>query len=325
MPNDIYKLITELANKLPLEFNHRKETFYEFAQKELDEYVTVLNNTQKDVIESMLRESECMKGNATKRRFVNLISDINCQCLNILARSYYGDIKTAICGLEKLLTTETATINKLDDILANYFLLSYNKLDTSFYRARDEEKAVKDCWNVPFDCRQKASRGRFNQTGTISMYLSNSEELCSIELGAPEKYKKRWIQCFKFSKEVILLDLTIPTNDEIQRMDIYRQFSFLLLYPFYILCLTKGEHDNSDNFIEEYLFSQLMFHLLFMQKNDSLPYYQGIIYSSVKHKDGINVVLPSLYKVPENNNRNKKSKNINELITPIGTPKQIRQ
>lgn len=317
----VNSFLKTIANNLPLSYD-KGETFYAFIQKQFAQYEMDLSRIPAEHLDQLLQESAEIKGNPTKKRFINLISDIHKQCLLILADSYKGDLYSSLKKLTRLLTTSSATGCRLKDVLANYFVLQLSPKLT-LYRGRDDNNPVEDCWNLPFDRREKASNARFNLTGTICMYLTSSADCCNLELGDLAHGNTRYIQAFRLKPNTImpLLNMTIPTDKEIDMMKAYDKLRFLFLYPFYCLCLSKAEYNNSEiSFHEEYLFSQLFFHMLFLQRNNDVVFFDGIIFSSVHDRSAQNIVLPAKYDVLINNDKNAKSTFLEERLEVIKSP-----
>ena len=130
------------------------------------------------------------------------------------------------------------------------------------------------------------------------MYICNSKECANRELGPVKEQSVRWVGEFKPKQGICLYNLVIPSEEYIENMSVYEQFCFLLTYPFYILCLTKTNHSNG-SFCEEYLFSQLFFHMLFLQSNDKCPRFDGICYTSMQTPSAVNIVIPAKYEKEE--------------------------
>ena len=315
-----------IANSLPLAFEG-KLSFYAFIQQQFTQYEIDLSHLPAEQLDLLLQESGELKGNPTKRRFINLISNIHKQCLSILADSYNGDLYSSLIKLTRLLTSSSAIGHRLKDVLANYFVLQLDP-KLKLYRGRDEKEPIEDCWNLPFNLREKASNARFNLTGTICMYLASSADCCSLELGNHKPKQIRYIQEFRLkpNRHISLLDLRIPMDTEIDEMNAYEKFCFLLLYPFYCLCLSKAIYNHNDrSFYEEYLFSQLFFNMLFLQRNNDVLFFDGIIYSSVHDRSMQNIVLPARYDVRNNDDTNTKSAFLREHLEAIAPPFVYKQ
>ena len=303
----IDSFLKTIANRVPLSYKS-DDTFYDFIRNQFAQYKEDLCSLSTEQLDLLLQEAGELKGNPSKCRFINLISDIHKQCLSILADSYKGDLYSSLINLTRLLTTSSATGHRLKDVLANYFVLQLDP-DFKLYRGRDEKEPIEDCWNLPFNLREKASNARFNLTGTICMYLASSADCCSLELGNHKPKHIRYIQEFQLkpNRHISLLDLRIPMDTEIDEMNAYEKFCFLLLYPFYCLCLSKTIYNHDDrSFCEEYLFS-------------------GIIFSSVHDRSAQNIVLPARYDVGNNDGPNAKSTFLREHLEAIAPPFVYKQ
>lgn len=319
---DIIKdFIYDLSQTLPMS-RDTDSSFYSFVKEEFELYISKLKSLPKEDFERFLESANEMCGNASTRRFINLISDIQKHCLLILQSAYKGDYYLATKSLEKLLTIQEATKYRLKDMLVNYFVLGRDCKKT-FYRCVDFEKAKTpdDCWHVPYNLRQYASRGRFNQTGTICMYISDSLECSNSELGAVNEQKVRWVGEFRPKQILYLYNFVVPSKGDIEEMSSYEQFCFLLTFPFYILCLTKCKYP-SKSFCEEYIFSQLFFQMLFLQSNDKCPRFDGIIYTSMHVPNSVNIVIPAKYKDKEPL-ENGHSEYVKSLLKEIKCPYSI--
>ena len=82
-------------------------------------------------------------------------------------------------------------------------------------------------------------------------------------------------------------------------MTIYDVFAYLVTYPLLLLSLVTRDDRKCDGFHEEYLFSQLLFHLLFTTKHDDVVPWSGIQYTSTLDRNGYNIVVPASYKQQE--------------------------
>ena len=289
---ELFKL---LISRIPAKNN--SESFYFFVKKRFSEYEGLLSAVPEQELNSFLKECKVMK-NPKKKTFVKLIKIIHEKSIAILSLAYKGNLMQAMLDLERLLTCVTYTDRILKDSLVNYFYYSTQEIGT-LYRCVDfsDMKIPPDCNHLPFNLRYKASRNRFNQLGTICMYLSSSLKSANAESGDLAEGKKRWYGTFSFNKlfyrSVLLLNMKVPTHDDLERIS--DRFSFLLLYPFYILCLTSKPDSDKQAFKEEYLFSQLFFHLLFYKKHDKMPFFDGIIFTSTKDSHEFNIVIPAKY------------------------------
>ena len=316
----IKNFIFSLSQTLPMSFDENV-CFYSFVKEQFEFYVGKLNSVPKNEFDCFLRKIQEMSGNVTAKRFVNLIRDIQKTCLDILLYAYKGDLLSADRSLERLLTIQEPAKYRLNDMLVNYLVLR-RELGNTFYRCVDfeEGETPNDCWHLPFNLKHKAARGRFNQLGTICMYISNLRECANSELGPVKEHCIRWVGEYKPRQPLYLYNFVIPSKDDIEEMSLYEQFCFLLSYPFYILCLTSSNHPTSW-FCEEYLFSQLFFHMLFLQSNDKCPRFDGICYTSMQVPDAVNIVIPAKYEEEEPPMKGH-SKYVKSLLDEIRKPYQ---
>ena len=296
--NKIKDFIYRLSQALPMSCSEGIG-FYYYVRNQFDVYIRQLNSLDEKEFRLFLNNTNELSGNATANRFINLIKDIQKNCLSILILAYKGDMFSATKSLDRLLTIQEVTKYRLNDMLVNYFVLR-RELGKTFYRCVDfgEGETPNDCWHLPFNLKYKAARGRFNQLGTICMYVCNSKECANRESGPVKEQSVRWVGEFKLKQGICLYNLVVPSKEYIENMSIYEQFCLLLTYPFYILCLTKNNHPNG-RFCEEYLFSQLFFHMLFLQSNDKCPRFDGICYTSMQTPSAVNIVIPAKYEKEE--------------------------
>lgn len=290
---DINTLIQKLSSSLVQKYDD--ESFYNYIKNAFDKYISELTEYGHDV-EILLNQTNELVGKATYRRFSNLMKKINSCCLDILECAYSGDILSATIKLSNLLSVCKYTDYKLMDVYANY-LQNERVFDKELFRCVDFDRGEKpdNCNHVPFDLRQKASKGRFNQLGFPCLYLSNSLECAQKEIGETVKEgKSRWYGVFVPQRTLCFADFSIPSNDDILTMTDYDKFAFLITYPLRLLCLTPAKHEDAA-FIEEYTFSQLFLHILFLN-NNVLPHFDGICYTSLKDLRSLNFVIPAKYK-----------------------------
>ncbi len=127
-----------------------------------------------------------------------------------------------------------------------------------------------------------------------ALYLADSKETASRELGELKRGKQRWFSEFVPNKQLCLYDLRIDIEQKIQDMNEYELLSKIITYPLIFLCSVRSD---DEDFKDIYFISQLFFHLLFAnstKEREGLS-YKGIIYSSTKNKGGYNIVLPAKY------------------------------
>ncbi len=296
------KLLLELSKGLGQECSAK--TFYEYAETRFGDYIRTLEQNEACVSDLLRKvQKDELRKDGTILSFVNLIKTIEKHCLEIMQKSYAGEILSATNMLLKLLRVQKYANYKLADMYANYLKLEVP--DIEWYRCVDFDNAETsvNCNHVPFELRSKLKTGRFNQIGFPCLYLASSLETANKEVGMCEKGKKRYYGKFRSKKNLVSLDFSIPTEKRIDKMSEYDQFSFLITYPVRILCSTKAKDSNA-NFVEEYIFSQLLLHVLLLSKKDSkkdddLPKFDGICYTSTKDNKGLNLVVPAKYFVKE--------------------------
>lgn len=294
---NLQSLILELVSSLAC--NHRKQqTFYCFIIFQFDEYERLLKKVDKNQFESMLSEAGELMGKSTKLRFLNLIKVIHTKCLEILQLAYKGDVLNATALLEKLLIVKKYTKGYLQDMYVNY-LKNEEGQGSCYYRIVDfpKGKMLPNCNHMPYNLRSKASAGRFNLLGVPCLYLASSEKTALAEIGNLDNKNDRWLGTFNAVRKLFFLNFTIPTSEEISVMNDYDKFSFLITYPMLLLCLVPVA-DETTRFHEEYLFSQLFAHVMYMNKKENI-YSDGICYTSMRDKEGVNYVIPALYKRSE--------------------------
>lgn len=290
---DLQSLISELVANLGCK-QRKQQTFYCFIKFQFEEYERLLKKVDKKQFESMLSEARELMGKPTKLRFLNLMKVIHAKCLEILQLAYKGDVLNASVLLEKLLTVKKCTKGYLQDKYVNY-LKNEEGQGKCYYRIVDfpKGKILPNCNHMPYNLRSKASAGRFNLLGIPCLYLASSEMTALAEIGNLDDKNDRWLGTFKAVHKLFFLNFTIPTLEEISAMRDYDKFSFLITYPMLLLCLVPVDEDNA-KFHEEYLFSQLFVHVMYMNKKGEF-YSDGICYSSMRDKKGINYIIPALY------------------------------
>lgn len=315
----IKSFIKRLCQSVPLK-NDKGEFFYSFIEKKLERYIQLLKTIDSECLKPILSDDLAMHGNQTKQRFLNLMEEIVSECLFILQLSYNGDVFQATIRLQRLLTIRRVTNGRLVDMYANYF--KFKVVDDSYYRCvvfNKDEKNV-NCNHLPFNLRYKASTGRFNQLGTICFYASSSEELASssVHVNVNDK-RKKWMSEFKPRKKMYFLNLSVPKDEEIDSMNEYDQFAFLITYPFFLLCLTESKV-NDGQFVEEYLFSQLFIYLLCQSNGGKLSFYRGICYTPMGKIKGNNIVVPIKYEEGLEPPKEGYSKYISDMFEEVKEP-----
>ena len=276
------------------------ESFYDFIKPKFNEYVMLLEQIDETDLEYALKQG--MKGNHTKSRFINLVKRIQNTSIEILECAYRGMIPQATKRLDKLLNG--SDLNRwLGDWLINYFEFKISVPHSIFYRVVDfpSGEKLKYYHHVPFEKRHLSKNDRFNLTGYPCSYFSDSPQLALAEKGEKPKDSSRQIIQFELTdnhkySQIAFIDFTLPKKQQISELNSYEQFCFLVTFPLKVLCLTTSTDSQGGSCgdiykNEEYLFSQLFFHLLFFD-DKFFNNYAGIAYSSMKG-DGINYVLPA--------------------------------
>lgn len=313
----IKDLLSVLCAHLPAE-NQNHQSFYTFIEGRLASFEAQLEKI--DNGDAVLLVKEEMKGDATKRRFINLIRSINKECLDILRLSYLGDILHASEKLRKLLYTSTITGRYINDLYINYF--NFKRDIETYYRCRKLKNGVTpdNCWHLPFNMKDFASCNRFNQVGTICIYFADSPQAALGSVGGKRANEEAWIGTYKpIDKDKIsFLGIIVPTDKEIEEMNNYDEFSLLITYPFLLLCLTKCKNAGA-RFHEEYLFSQLLFHLLFITEANDYFYFNGICYTAMYDKRALDFVIPARYS-PQNPPANNRSPYLDEIFAEVKSP-----
>lgn len=318
------KLINYLQKNIGENARDNTLNYYEWIVEQFDLYLQTLN---KSIIDSnfgnFLQETNEFIGSPTKKRFLNLVRKIQSQCLEILNLCYKGDFINATEKLLQLLTDERCTQFKLKDSYCNYFCIDFERLKAKyFYRRVDFDNECKDvnCWHVPFQLRHLAAKGRFNMLGYPCFYLADSPQVAYAEVGKLEKGKTPYMGKFELKKKCYLLNLTLT---KVEEMTNYDKFCFLITYPFHQLCLAKAKHKNAP-FCEEYIFSQLFFHLIFFHHENGgkngLCTFDGISYNSLEYKNnkGVCVVIPASYQ-----GSTPPKKGYSPLITSMFNPLEV--
>lgn len=296
---DIKELVNILSNNLPA--NYEGVSFYDFAKNKLEEYVTLLSATDKNEFDNLLEATGDLglNKNKTQRRFVNLIKVINQTCLKILQLAYKGDMYNAISTLSKLMTVSKATKGYLADRYLSYLKFAADDGRIYYrYLKLDSKIKPKNCNHLPYNLRYLASPNRFNQIGFPCLYVASSLDIAEKESNCKES-EHVYVGEFKSKKKLHYLNFCIPTKEEREKMTAYDTFEYLVTYPLLLLSLITKSNKDCTGFCEEYLFSQLFFHLLFTTKRDDIVYWDGIRYTSTLDRNGYNIVVPASYKQQE--------------------------
>lgn len=273
-------------------------TFYEFIESMFDKFKITCKKIEEKELVSIMEGN--FSGSCTKQRFLNTLDRIIEKHKMILQMIYQGNLKSAIEHMEKLMCGKPLFPQYLTDIYANYMDAEI-KTEVKLYRMRDVEKSEgqpDNCWHVPFSCRRYATLQRYNMSGHPCLYLADSKETASKELGDLKENKNRWCSEFTINKNMkdnngfVLFDLTMPSKETIEAENSnYTLLGWLLTYPLRLLCSIKV--NEKCNFPDEYIFPQFFFHWKYLMKGYDCG--NGFIFSSTKNPEGKNYVFPATY------------------------------
>lgn len=280
-------------------------------------YCSIVNN----VIEKELCISPddiLVKGKFTKIRLQNLVERIIEVHLRILQYGYKGDLFYAYKLLYQLLSCQNSK-------LSQYLIESYiNYMDSDliigekYYRIRVEEigKNVDNCSHVPYNARGRVDSNRFSIQGLPCLYLANSITTADKETHELEDGKQKWYSEFVPIKNFSVTDLRFRGLKISSDIDIYDAFKLLITFPMRLLCSLKVK-DDSQKFHEEYLFPQLLSHLIlvYLKEHPNDKLYngtEGIMFDSTQNTSGFNIIIPALYsdKEPPRNGHSPKIKEL---------------
>lgn len=288
---NIDNLIQELIKYIPFE-NKTSQSYSDFIEEKLNLFINLIDKVSEDDLKKIISSEFCK--NPTKKRFINLEKCICKKCLEILSSIIKGDLFNALTQLNKLLQDKSSIQYKLKELLISYFGIEI--LKNPLYRIVEfsAKENPQNCNHIPYEMREKANIGRFNMNGYPSLYLSDSIDGCLKELSgssSKEKYSSSFIP--KKDYPIVVFDLTLPKEEQLESFTDFDKFKFILTYPLYIMCLSI----NNTKFKYEYLFPQLLFHLLFLSEKDNNIYnIRGIAYSSTKDPKNTNYIIPAMMK-----------------------------
>ena len=207
--------------------------------------------------------------------------------LDALREFYNGRLMGALIEIQRL----------YDAMRNDLHVISINK-DDIWYRGRIKERrsglyTKKDMFHIPNQQREKVSNQRFSFNGYPCLYLGKSIWDCWEELDEPH-LDDVCFSAFKFSKDVYLLDLSMPIEslfDEYLSSDYSK---LLVTFPLIIACSIRVNDENV-NFKAEYIIPQLLMDNLLNHYK-----YDGYMFSSTKQNPSLdwderylrNVVLP---------------------------------
>ena len=303
-----------------LSIMRKSMTFYEFIETKFDEFNTLCKSIDEKELSAIMNNN--FKGKCTKQRFLNAIHRITEKYIQILQYTYIGDLKSAVKYMEELMFNKNHLSQYLSDYYANY-LEPIIESNISLYRMRDvkkDEGRPDNCWHVPFVLRRNASLQRYNSNGHPCLYLADSEDTASKELGSLVGDYNRWCSKYTINKSendktsFSVFNLTIPSNESILKENCgYTLLMWLLTYPLRLLCSMKVNDENC-KFPDEYIFPQLYFHWRYLMKGYKCG--DGFMYSSTKNPSGVNYVFPAQYnsKYPPKYSDRQISKNLQKIF-----------
>jgi len=241
------------------------------------------------------------KGEYTKKRLLNLVDRIVEVHLRILQYCYKGDLFFAYKLIYQLLLCQNSK-------LSQYLIESYiNYMDSNliqgekYFRIRVEQigKDVDNCSHVPYNLRRNIDSNRFSLQGLPCLYLANSLATADKETHELEEGMQKWYSEFVPIKKFPVTDLRFRGLKISSDMDIYDAFKLLITFPMRLLCSLKVKND-SHKFHEEYLFPQLLSHLIlvYLKEHPNDKLYngtEGIMFDSTQNEDGFNLIIPALY------------------------------
>ena len=151
----------------------------------------------------------------------------------------------------------------------------------------------KEMFHIPEHLRERVNSQRFSFNGYPCLYLGKSIWACWEELDEPH-LDDVCFSAFKLTKDIKLLDLSIPTEDTIVTNLSYEYPKLLVSLPIMIACSVKTLNEKA-NFKSEYVIPQLM-----MAELINWHGFDGYIFSSTKRNPAfdwkeeylLNIVLP---------------------------------
>ena len=241
------------------------------------------------------------KGMFTKKRLQNLVDRIIEAHLRILQNCYKGNLFYAYKLLYHLLLCQNSKLNQ-------YLIEPYiNYMDSNliqgekYYRIRVEQigEDVDNCSHVPYNLRGNIDSNRFSLKGLPCLYLANSIATADKETHELEEGMQKWYSEFVPIKNFAVTDMRFRGLKISSNMGIYEAFKLLITFPMRLLCSLKVKND-SHKFHEEYLFPQLLSHLIlvYLKEHPNDKLYngtEGIMFDSTQNEDGFNLIIPALY------------------------------
>ena len=163
----------------------------------------------------------------------------------------------------------------------NMFFVNMPEKHT-LYRSRkkkdDRKYTNNELFHIPFSQRYKVSTQRYSFPGLPCLYLGNSKEVCSIELGCSENdLVTATINYVNNGEKYKILDLTAAFISKIINDTVLKNL------PLVLICSIQIDYDKENsNFRKEYIFSQLLLEYIINEsllQNESIL---GIKYCSTK-------------------------------------------
>lgn len=241
------------------------------------------------------------KGLFTKKRLQNLVGRVIESHLRILQYCYKGDLFYAYKLLYRLLLCQNSKLSQyLTEPYINY--MDSNLIQgEKYYRIRVEQigEDVDNCSHVPYNLRGNIDSNRFSLQGLPCLYLANSIETADKETHELPKGMQKWNSEFVPIKNFAVTDLRFRDLKISYDINIYVAFKLLITFPMRLLCSLKVKNDNH-KFHEEYLFPQLLSHLIlvYLKEHPNDKLYngtEGIMFDSTQNEDGFNLIIPALY------------------------------
>ena len=283
--NVIEILVENLKEKFPLP--SKGKAFHLLLKEELNEYLKEINKLKwKGITQNLENDLTFEKFIDIGSKICNNINNAIYDTRNGMPNKAYEKIKTI------LLTPE----------LEKYLYDIIESKEKKFNRLREIKRAktsisediVKHC---PFDEVHKLGNFRFSLSGYPCLYLGSSIDVCKKEIGFKENesYYQGTFE-IKGGQRIKLLNICPFDNNG----KINNPLRFLLLYPLYLSCLARKQH-NKGTFHEEYIIPQLL--LLYIRlhntkKRNAQEHIDGIRYLSTHYEKGKNILDMMNYVFP---------------------------
>lgn len=277
---------------------------YYYVEEKLDFYKNLVAGIDQKEL-SVNPDSIFFKGEVTKARLNNFMNRIVENYMRILQFCYKGDFYFASKLLYQMLLCQNSKLHQyLIEPYINF--LDFEILSSSvFYRMRDEKigDPVDNCSHVPFNKISRIDSNRFSLQGLPCLYLADSLETADHECREVGKDYQRWVSEYISTKIFAVTDLRFRGVEIDSDMDMYDAFKLLITFPIRLLCSLKVK-DDSHKFHEEYLFPQLLSHLIlvYLKEHSNVKLFngaKGIMYDSTQYECGYNLILPALYSTNE--------------------------